>query len=124
MGQIHIIRAVFVARTDDGDLVPWLQRVFGPVICPVQGVRAAEFRVPPLHDATLILGFENNCRMGIDELEFQYRPLHGVGMLLVVASCEAVMREYRARDQEKSHSQGTKRDYQSTFHFDTSPTGG
>ena len=124
MGQIHIIRAVLVARTDDGDLVPRLQRVFGPVICPVQRVRATEFRVPSLYDAALILGFENNCGMGIDELEFQYGSLHGVGVLFVVAPRKAVMRERRACDQEKTRSQGVKRDYQSIFHSGTFPTGG
>src|ERR1700730_925192 len=104
MRQVHVIRTVFVARTDDGDLVSRLQGLLGPAVGPVQGIGAAQFGVPSLHGAALILGFENNCGMGIDELELQDSPLNGGWAFFVVTPCEAVMRRHRSRNQEKSKS--------------------
>src|SRR6266566_7680057 len=95
MGQIHVVRTVLVARPDDSDLVPWFQSVLGPAVVPVQRVGTAEFRVPSLHGAALILGFENNRRMRVDELEFQDSPLNSEWVLFIVAPCKAVVREHR-----------------------------
>src|ERR1700730_9148252 len=116
MGQVHIVRTIFVARTDDGDLVSWLQGFLGPAIGPMQGIGAAQFSVPSLHRATLILGFENNCGMGIDELELQDSSLNGGRVYLVVTPREAVMRRYRSRNQENSKNQDARGGQQLTIH--------
>src|SRR5579864_752367 len=120
MGQIHVVRTVLVARTDDGDFVSGLQSFLGPAVGPVQGIGAAQFGMPTLHGAALVLGFENNCGMRIDELEFQDGSLNSEGVLLVVTSRKAVMRQHRGGNREKPSCQD-KGGQQSTFHLAMSP---
>ena len=101
VGKIHVERAVFVPGADDGDFVPGLQRVSLPAIGPAQRVRAAQFGMPPLHGAILILRFKNNRRMRILQLKFQDSPLHCVRVFLVITARKTMMRERRNGNHEK-----------------------
>ncbi len=82
-------------------LSPGFKRVSFPAVGPAQRVGAAQFGMPALRGAILVLHFKNDRRMRVLKLEFQDCPFHRVWMFLVIPAREAMVRERRDGKHEK-----------------------
>jgi len=100
LAKINVEGAAFDAVADQSDLVPGLNGIPIPAL-PGQCIWTIRFRSPFFNLPSIVDDVDEDESVGIAPLECSYDPLQGGGVRHVVIR-PAVVREHRARDQEKN----------------------
>lgn len=121
--EVHVIGAIFRARSADRDVITGLERVFIPAIGAMELAGTAELSFPTLHGTLIVFYVEGNHRMRIHELILDHRPGYSNGIRLVVTPGKTVVSKCRGRNKSKKCSAKQKRPNM-VCHWDPPPVPG